>query len=300
MKKSLIIIAALVAGIAHATQVGIASGNPSGTNYAMTQDIVKTCSTPTSPIKNVSSGGSIENLFRVHSDSSVQYGITQADAAAYQQIVDPAMMSKVLMVFPFFSTEFHIITKDGSNINNLSDLSGRNVIEGAESSGNWVTAQMIQRLTGIKWHAVHGDLNQQQGFDAVKAGKADAQIVVAGRPIDMLKGATGIKLVNVSHPKLDAYKLYTSTMIFPDKDYPFLKSPVKTYKVDNLLVTYAFKNQYQKEIGELVGCITRNVEKLQTTGHPKWRDVDPLAVERIDWPVHPAALTAIKRENKKK
>ena len=58
----------------------------------------------------------------------------------------------------------------------------------------------------------------------------------------------------------------------------------------------------QKEIGDLVTCLARNVEKMQTTAgfHPKWRDVDPLDIERIQWPAHPAAVAAIKRESKRK
>lgn len=65
-----------------------------------------------------------------------------------------------------------------------------------------------------------------------------------------------------------------------------------------MLVTFAFKTERQKEIGDLIGCIARNVEKMQTTAgfHPKWKDVDPLDIDRIQWPAHPAAVAAIKRE----
>ncbi|HLP28726.1 MAG TPA: hypothetical protein VK147_08800, partial [Candidatus Didemnitutus sp.] len=107
-----------------------------------------------------------------------------------------------------------------------------------------------------------------------------------------------VKLVPVSHPKLNTFKYYTSTMI-QSGTYPFQKSGVQTIKVDNALITFAFKNQYQKEIGDLVTCITRNVGRLQTDGHPKWRDVDPLDIDRIQWQAHPAAVQAIKREAKR-
>ena len=73
-----------------------------------------------------------------------------------------------------------------------------------------------------------------------------------------------------------------------------------SHKVNNVLVTFAYKSQYQKEIAELVTCITKNVDGLQVNGHPKWRDVDPLDIDRVKWPVHPAALAAIKKEAKKK
>ena len=73
------------------------------------------------------------------------------------------------------------------------------------------------------------------------------------------------------------------------------------YKVDNMLVTFAFKSERLKEIADLVTCITRNVEKMQTTAgfHPKWKDVDVLDIDRIKWPAHPAAVAAIHREIKK-
>jgi butyrate kinase len=82
--------------------------------------------------------------------------------------------------------------------------------------------------------------------------------------------------------------------------YKSVKGTTQTYKVDNVLATYAFKNQYQAEIGELVTCITRNIGKLQSGDyHPKWRDVDPLDIDRIKWAAHPAAVAAIKRASRK-
>lgn len=84
--------------------------------------------------------------------------------------------------------------------------------------------------------------------------------------------------------------------------YPFQSTAIQTYKVTNVLVTFAFKNQFQSEIGDLVTCITKNIDKLQSDSqyHPKWKDVDPTDIDRVKWPVHPSAVAAIKREMKKK
>lgn len=301
MKKSLIALAAYAATSVYAAPVGIASGNPTGTNFPMIEDIRKVCSKQEAPIFNVVTNGSIENIFKVYEDKTTQYGIAQVDAAEYQKLVDKKMMDRVVMVFPFFSTEFHLIAKDGSSINSLTDLAGKRIVEGPEGSGTWITVQMIKRITGIQWQTVPGNLSQQQGYDAVKSGQADAEFIIAGKPVGMLKSATGIKLVPVTHANLDKVGMYTSTTIFPggEQGYSFQKQPVKTYKVDNMLMTYAFKTQYQKEIGDLVTCITQNLGTLQKHGHPKWKDVDPLDIERISWPAHPAAVNAIKREAKK-
>jgi uncharacterized protein len=295
MKKTLIAFAALAfASAASAGAVGIASGAPTGTNYPMAEDIKNVCSTPASPITNVVTPGGQANIFRVYNDPKVQYGIVPADTAYYQRLVDEQAgskrMDKILMVFPFFSTEFHLLAKDGSKINSLADLQGKTVVEGPEGSATNITVQLIKRLTGLQWNGVQ--LSQADGHKAVLAGQADAEFIVAGKPITMLQNASGVKLVSVSHPKLDAFPMYEKTAIEVDGMYPFQKSTVQTYKVDNMLVTFAFKNQYQAEIGELVTCISKNLGKMQ---HPKWRDVDPTNITRIKWEAHPAAVAAIKK-----
>ena len=200
------------------------------------------------------------------------------------------------MVFPFFSTEMHLIAKDGSPIASLDSLAGKRVVEGPEGSGTWVTVQLIKKLTGIQWIPVQA--SQKDGMSMVLNGQADAEFVVAGAPVSMLISTAGYKLVPLSHPKLDQFPLYTKAMI-PSGMYPG-KGTVGTYKVDNVLVTFAFKNQYQKEIGDLVTCITTNMGKLQTGSqfHPKWRSVNPLDINRIKWAAHPAAVAAIKKNSK--
>lgn len=276
---------------------GIASGQKTGTNNPMTEDIIKSCSTSEYPLRNVVTSGSVDNIFKIYSDKNTQFGIIQEDALAYQQKVDPKMMSRVMAVFPFFSVEVHAVAAHGSQIRNLSDLQGKKVVEGPEGSGTWVTVQLIKQLTGIKWHTVPGNLSQADGLKAVQSGLADVEFIVAGQPIKVLTSAQDLQLVTLSHPKLDDYKFYTKTQL-TSGTYPWQGQSVSTYKVNNVLATFAYKNQYQKEIGDLVSCITKSVDNLQVHGHPKWRDVDPHDITRVKWPVHPAALAAIKRDAK--
>jgi TRAP transporter TAXI family solute receptor len=297
-KRYACLFATLFAFAASAETVGIASGQQTGTNWPMAQDVVKVCSTDGREIRNIESDGSLDNLMKVYQDKRVQYGIVQVDALLYQQGVDPQMMKKVVTVFPFFSTEIHAIAKDGSPINSLQDLAGKRVVEGPEGSGTWVTVQMIKEITKIKWTPILA--SQKDGYEQVRNGQADAEFIVAGRPISMLKTAQGVKLLTINHPKLDEFGLYTKTLLTTGPDYPFHKKTVSSYKVDNALVTFAFKNQYQKEIGSLVTCIMHNIETMQRSDgfHPKWRDVDPSDIDRIKWPSHPAAVAAIKRSQR--
>lgn len=295
MKRTLLALA-LVAGFAQAAPVGIASGQPTGTNYPMGADIAKVCSTANSPINNVVSDGSLDNIAKIYGDKKVQYGIIQVDAVEYMKGQDPKMMEKIVMVFPFFSTEIHLIAKDGSPITSLVQLAGKNVVEGPEGSGTWVTVQVIKQLTGIKWNTILA--SQSDGFDQVMSGKADAEFIVAGAPVGMLTKKVGFKLIPLSSPALDSFGLYTKALL-PSGTYPSIKTSLSTYKVDNVLATFAFKNQYGPEIGALVTCLASNVDKLQTVDgfHPKWRDVNPLDIDRIKMASHPAAVAAIKRLN---
>jgi TRAP transporter TAXI family solute receptor len=295
MKKIIMIalLTFLVGGYAQAGDIGIASGAPTGTNYPMGDDIARVCSTPKMPIHNVESEGFLDNIFKIYSDKNTQYGMVTADAAVYQQGIDPKMMDRIVMVFPFFSADMHLLVREDSPLNTLADLQGKRVVEGPDGSGTWVSVQVIKSLTGMDWKGQTA--SQKDGLNAVLSGKADAEWIVAGYPVDMLsKLPKGIKLISVTHPKLDGFKMYTKTMI-SSGSYPFQKKSVSTYKVDSFLATYAYQNQYQQEIGDLVTCITKNIDVLRKTGHAKWKDVDPLDINRIQWPAHKAAVAAIKR-----
>ncbi len=299
MKKSLFALSAAVLMLAStgALATGIASGQPTGANHPMVEDIRKVCSTQTRPINNVVSNGSIENIFLVYSDKSTQYGIAQQDALVYQQGLNSKMMERILMVFPFFSVEVHLIVLADSPIRRLEDLQGKRVAEGPDGSGTFVTTQVIKGLTGVSW--VASDAGQAESIKMLKAKQLDAVFIVAGAPVKILQTTPGLKLVSIRNPKLDNFKYYSQTMLASNK-YEFQKTPVQTYSVDNVLITFAFKNQYQQEIGDLITCLTRNLGKLQSSAeyHAKWRDVNPLDINRIKWPIHPAAEKAIRSNSR--
>ena len=302
MKRTLFALAAIAiatSAIAQTKPFGIASASPNGTNWPMTEDIRAVCSKPGAEITNVETNGTLDNIALVYGDPRAQFGIAQLDGLKYQQGQDPKMMERIQVVFPFFSTEIHVITKDGSPITDFSQLAGKRVVEGPEGSGTWVTVQVVKALTGMKWQAFYA--SQKDGMAALIAGQADAMFIVAGKPVTIIKDTPQARVISLKHPKLDEFALYTKALV-PAGTYPGTKTTVNTYKVDNALITYAFKNERQGEISGLVSCIARNIGKLQSGEqnpltqkpfHPKWRDVDPLDINRISWPVHPAAKAAI-------
>ena len=301
--KHLALIAALTlasSAMAQTKTFGIASASPSGTNYPMVEDIKAVCTTPNTRINNVESNGTLDNIALVYGDPRAQFGIAQLDGLKYQQGQDAKMMERIQVVFPFFSTEVHIITKDGSPITSFAQLAGKRVIEGPEGSGTWVTVQVVKAITKSSWTPINA--SQKDGMAQLLAGQADAMFIVAGKPVSIIRDTPQVRVISLQHPELDKFSLYTRAMI-PAGTYPGTKQSINTYKVDNAMITFAFKNERQGEISELVSCISRNIGRLQTETkpdgtarfHPKWRDVSPIDLERITWPVHPAALATVKR-----
>jgi TRAP transporter TAXI family solute receptor len=276
---------------AFAEPVGIAAGARTGTNFPMVTELANVCSTSSTPINVVESDGSgLSNIFKVYQDKTSQYGVVTEDALVYQQGVDPKMMDRIMMVFPFFTMEIQLVVNAKSNIKSMADLAGKRVVEGPDGSSTAVTALVLKTVTGGQWKGIAA--SQTAGMDMVQQGLADAMFIVAGAPVKILSNTGNLRLVPIESTQLDQLPFYTKTIV-PANTYPWQTGTTKTYKVRNLLVTYAFKSQYQKEIGDLVTCISKNVEHLQRNGHPKWRDVDPLDINSIKWQAHPAAVKAV-------
>jgi TRAP transporter TAXI family solute receptor len=290
---------AIVAGLlfgtipgAHA-DVGISTGSSSATYFAMANDIKRVC--PAININVYESAGSLSNLDRIFADPKVQYGIVQQDALIYKNLQDPTSMSKIKQVFPLYNEEISVVVNTKSGINSLADMANKKVVIGAEGSGNWVTSNIIKSKTGIHWI----DISQPPADSVVGlvSGQYDAMIVVAGTPVSFLKSmgasATGVvKMISINNPALDDFYIRASV---PEGIYAWQSTPVQTYAVKSILATYDYKNPAMAaEITKLVTCIIKQEPNLEVSGHPKWKTVDPTSIEQVRWPIHPAALAAIK------
>ena len=67
-KLALLGMAIMAAASAWSAPVGIAAGQPTGTNYPMAQDISKVCSTAATPVNVVTTDGGLDNVFKVYGD----------------------------------------------------------------------------------------------------------------------------------------------------------------------------------------------------------------------------------------
>jgi TRAP transporter TAXI family solute receptor len=277
-----------------AEPAGITTGAPTAVYYQMATSIQKTCSAQVALTVHESTG-SVSNVERVLTDKRYQYGITQLDALAYKGLSDQRAKDKIKMIMPLHDNDIHLIATPQSGIRNMADLQGKRVIVGPDGSGNWVTSQLIKAKTGLTWEDIPA--GPDAGITQLLLGQADAMIFTGGKPVPMLQkiGAGGngkIRLIPMSHPALDGF--YTNVTI-PEGMYAWSKTPVHTYGVKNVLVTYDYRAQFQKEIADLTSCIVNNLTYFQETGHEKWREVDPASYKQVKWPVHPVALRYLNR-----
>lgn len=286
-------VLALTAVAAHAG--GLTTGSESATYFAMGTDMKKICA-PSVSLQVHPSEGSLANLSRIFKDKDTQYGIIQQDALIYRNLTDAAMMKNIMMLFPLFNEEIHILVNAKSGIKDFKDLQGKKVVIGTEGSGNWVTAQIIKNKTGMNWTDVQ--MAPKEALFNLAMGESDAMIYVAGAPISALKemGASAkgkISMIPLRHPSLQNF--YVSSDI-PGGLYPWQDRSVNTYAVKSVLATFNYKSPaMQDEITKLVTCLVKNLPTLQAEKpyHAKWREVDPLSINSVDWPVHPTAAKLI-------
>lgn len=283
-------------------EIGLLAGSNSGTYIKIANDI-KGVSKNEMKI-DVKTGGSLGNINKLLTDKSSQFAIVQYDALLYKRDIegDAKLDSKIKMLFPLYNEEIHIIVSKSSNINSIHDLEGKRVNTDAKSSGSWVTAEMIKSIHALTWKEYN--LQPRDALIKLAENKLDAMIYVVGKPAPILvalpkESKDTIKLIS---PELDDY--YVSTQ-FEKETYPWMEGEVKTNATKALLITYNYKTDskvkrvqyYIKNIRKLASVINNSLGELRENHHPKWKEIDPKDYDKVKWPLHPVARTALFEKN---
>ena len=141
----------------------------------------------------------------------------------------------------------------------------------------------------------------EEAFAALRAGRLDAMIDVAGQPAPLLEDNVAIEdalhLVPVDHPALR--DLYPTSAIPAETYYPWQPEEVPTVAPRAFLVTLRWTQPgYEEEACRLVGKIARiiadNLDRLRREGHPKWREVDLEAPAPAGWERSPCVEQALR------
>jgi TRAP-type uncharacterized transport system substrate-binding protein len=197
-----------------------------------------------------------------------------------------------------YNEEMHVLVRPENNT--LQDLAGKIVNFSQAGSGTQTTARQIFKDLNIPVQEVN--MGQTDAFEALKKGKIDATIAIAGKPIDVfakLPANPGYKLIPIPYtPELVEH--YLPTELNSD-DYPNLiprDQPIGTIAVSAVLVVFnwAPNTDRYRRVSRFTEAFFANFPQfLEKPRHPKWKEVN-LAAELPGWTRFAAAQEILDRE----
>jgi TRAP transporter TAXI family solute receptor len=279
----------------------IMTGSPGSTYIRFGQDIAALVQHFGVALEVVPSQGGLENIEALIRGRKTELGIVPSDVLDFIASFpdDPELRRRALLmqvVSPLHSEEVHILARP--EIAAFSDLEGRRVAVGAPDSGTLLTAIRLLGMTDIQ-PAEELRIGDEEALTALREGRIDAMIHVAGQPAALFKDNVAIEdalhLVPVDHPALR--NLYPFAAIPAGTYYPWQPKEVPTVAPQAVLMTLRWVMPYEEEACRLVGKIARivadNIDRLRREGHPKWRELDLDAKVSSSWERSPCVEQAL-------
>ena len=275
MKLPLAVIV-LAMSLSAAPQMGIVTGNVTGTYIKIGEDIKKIAEPSHISLQVFESAGSIQNVFDVRRKRGVQLGIVQSDVHDYiRDISDDlelkTIAAKLAAVYPLYKEEVHVL--GDLSLKTLQDLHGKRVAIGPQRSGTYLTAKTIFFQTGIT-PSKEVFLGGKEALDSLRRGEIDAMLYVAGAPATLFSENTTaddkFQLIGVDDKALDSYL----TAVIPAGTYKWQESDVKTVAVKAVLITFSYAGEQCQNVAKVAKIIHENKAWLDANGHPKWREVN--------------------------
>src|SRR3954464_12712519 len=162
----------------------ILTGSPGSTGTRIGQDISDLARHFGVTLKVVLSQGGSANIEALALRPDARLGIVPSDTldflATFQS--DPELWrraERLQVVGPLHAEEVHVLARP--EIATLADLRGKRVAVGAPDSGTLVTATLLLGTAGIP-PAEEAQLEDAEALAALREGKIDAMILVAGQP----------------------------------------------------------------------------------------------------------------------
>ena len=249
----------------------IATGTPEGTYYQIAQDIKQVAEREGIPVEVIETNGSFDNINLLGLEkvdlAILQLDVLKVTSDAMQAKANFNVLKELKVILNLYFEEIHVITRN-DGIRSLSQLEGKKIAVGPERSGSALTADVLLAAY---------DLRVEKYFDApndalrkLERGELDALIFVGGAPVPAFeKLDASFRFVRLpSNPILE--QLYQRKKI--DKGvYPWA-GEVETFAVPSVIMTRDRRDSdYVALIQRLLLSILSNKEKLDATGHPKWK-----------------------------
>ena len=249
----------------------IATGTPEGTYYQIAQDIKQVAEKEGIPIEIVQTNGSFDNINLLGSEK-VDLAILQLDVLKFTSEMMQAkanfnVLKELKVILNLYFEEIHVITKN-DGIRSLDQLDGKKVALGPERGGSALTAEVLLAANGVSIQKFFDAPNE--ALQKLERGELDALIFVGGAPVPAFeKLDKSFHFVQLpANPILE--QIYQKKKI--DKTVYSWAGEVETFAVPSVIMTRDRKDsEYVTLIQQLLLAILSNKEKLDATGHPKWK-----------------------------
>ncbi len=188
-----------------------------------------------------------DNL-RAIAKGDLDLALSQADVTAWAYrgvgaFGNEPPLDNLRLIARLYPENVHLIVRADSPIKAVTDLKGKRVAMGTETSATAATAKLILSAFGVKWDSVKIQyLEFTAAGDALTKNAVDAVFLVSGAPVLALEDLAGrlpVRLVPISGPTADklaqVFPFYTRGVI-PGGSYGPAQPPVETIDVGSVLV----------------------------------------------------------------
>ena len=195
------------------------------------------------------------------------------------------MIRPLRVIMPLYNEEIYFIARADSSLNFVHEIRDAKINAGALRSGTALSSTTLYRqMFGTSLPEANASfLSNEEALVKLTVDKSiDVVVLVFGQPakllVDMKPEARQlVKLLKFdpNHPASKAaLKIYFPATVRASSYPNLLTEDMPGLAVKAFLVTYDYKLDYTVDyLTKFTRSLCQNFDKLQTEGHPKWREV---------------------------
>ena len=289
-----LLAAAVPAAPAAGAKYKIVTASERGTYIQIGRDLARWVAPPADiELEVLPSVGSAENVERLRYEEGVKLAMVQSDV--YQAFLDiaaggnahaEAMIRPLRVIMPLYNEEIYFVARADAPLEHVHDIRDARINVGPVRSGTAMSATTLFRQMfggSIPDDHVSYLSNEEALIKLTGDHSIDVVVIVAGQPAKLLadmkpEARALIKLLKFDpkHPTSQAaLKSYFLTRVRASSYPNLLSEDVPSVAVKAFLVTYEFKAAPTAEhLARFAASLCRQMRLLQTSGHPKWREVE--------------------------
>lgn len=252
-----------------------------------------------------STPASVDNMKLIR-DGKADLALTQSDIAfdavkGQGRFAPPEGKADARVLAVMYTNYMHLVTKDGSPINAVTDLKGKRVSMGPAGSGTEVKAQRVLEGYGMTPNDFQVQrLSSQDAADALRDGKLDAFFFDGGLPIGAvldLANSMKIKLIDQSEAikkMQDKYGAFYFAAKIPKETYKTSADVTVAGLANLLVVPSSFDRALAQAVIRTIYDNRSDLEKI----HPAALELK-LETMTVGSPIefHPGAIDFYKSRN---